>query len=145
MSMMCGASLGSVLVGSEFTVRGRARRKEAERAMVHGWLVARAKGGGYLWLARQSCSGGLEALLLIQGGVHWDLETSIFWHGVHWGLMTSGMFYDGVQGGRKIPTGKISFRFGEAFVGVRRRWVCFSRAPKAVGRYPERRWLLVLH
>ena len=70
--MMCGASLGSVLVGSEFTVRGRARRKETERAMVHGWLVARAKGGGYLWLARQSCSGGLEALLLIQGGVHWD-------------------------------------------------------------------------
>ena len=42
--MMCGASLGSVLVGSEFTVRGRARRKEAERAMVHGRLVTRAEG-----------------------------------------------------------------------------------------------------
>jgi hypothetical protein len=51
--------------------------------------------------------------------------------------MTSEMFYDGVQGGRKIPTGKISFRFGVDFVGVRRRWFCFCKVLKAVGRYPE--------
>lgn len=49
---------------------------EAERAMGHGRLTARAKGGGGLWLVRQRCRDGPEALLLIQGGVYWDLEIS---------------------------------------------------------------------
>ena len=47
---------------------------EADRTMVHRRLVARAKDGSDLWLTRQSCRDGLDALLLIQGGVDWDLE-----------------------------------------------------------------------
>lgn len=61
--------------GFEFTVEGRPRM-EAERAMGHGRLMARAKGGGGLWLVRQRCRDGPEALVLIQGGVYWDLEIS---------------------------------------------------------------------
>lgn len=75
MSAMCRASLGSVVEGFEFMVDG-GQRKEAERTMVHGRLVARAEGGRDLWLARQSCRDGFEALLLIQGRLRWDLETS---------------------------------------------------------------------
>lgn len=60
---MCRASLGSVVEGFEFTVEGRLRM-EAERAMGHGRLMARAKGGGGLWLVRQRCRDGSEALLL---------------------------------------------------------------------------------
>jgi len=72
---MCRASLGSVVEGSEFTIEGRPRM-EAERAMGHGRLMARAKGVGGLWLVRQRCRDVPEALLLIQGGVYWDLEIS---------------------------------------------------------------------
>ena len=81
---MCRASLGSVVEGSEFTIEGRPRM-EAERAMGHGRLMARAKGVGGLWLVRQRCRDVPEALLLIQGGVHWclDLGDLILGHGVH--------------------------------------------------------------
>lgn len=72
---MCRASLGSVVEGFESMVDG-GQRKEAERTMVHGRLVAKAEGGGDLWLARQSCRDGFEALLLIQGRLRWNLETS---------------------------------------------------------------------
>jgi hypothetical protein len=62
----------------------------------------------------------LEALLLIQGGGLRSAQASsvFFWHGVYWDLMTSDGFNDGVQGGRKIPTARLRFRFGMAFVGV---------------------------
>lgn len=84
------------------------------------------------------CLDALEAPLLIQGGVHWGLETlRMFWFCLcfSWGLMASYMFCDGFQGGRKIPTAKISFRLGVVFVGVRGRWFCFCKVFKAVARH----------
>jgi hypothetical protein len=44
--------------------------------MAQGWLVSRAEGEGGLYLVMRSCWDSLEALLRIQGGVHWVLETS---------------------------------------------------------------------
>lgn len=99
-------------------VEGRLRM-EADRAMGHGRLVARAKGGGGLWLARQHCRDGSEALLLIRGGVDWDMETSsVLFTWLWMGFGDLGCVCDGFQGDWKRTTAKIGFRFGMAFIGV---------------------------
>ena len=71
---------------------------------------------------RHRCWNGLEALLLIQGGDHSGLETSsVFLFLFAWrslGFGDFGGFNGGVKGGRKIPTARLRFRFGMAFVGV---------------------------